>query len=112
MRAAWTEAQPWLDGAKIYLRGNRKRVFDHCRSYWHGVQHFAPEATYLGWFDMRPLDLKPSPFEFFLKRARVAVMDGGLFGDAGRGYVRLNFATSEALLDQILGRMTEAFNDR
>lgn len=108
VRAAWTESQPWLDGAKKYLRRNRDHVFEHCRSHWHGVQHFAPEATYLAWFDMRSLDLKPSPFEFFLKHSRVAVMDGELFGDIGRGYVRLNFATSEAMLDQILIRMTEA----
>jgi hypothetical protein len=33
---------------------------------------------------------------------------GADFGDPGRGYVRLNFATSADILDSILRRMTEA----
>ena len=45
---------------------------------------------------------------YFLERARVALSDGPDFGEAGRGFVRLNFATPRAILDQVLERMAAA----
>ena len=108
VRAAWTESQSWLDEALIYLRANRDHVAQYCRTHWPDIVHLPPEATYLAWLDMRGLDLTPSPYAFFLNEARVALSDGKAFGDVGAGYVRLNFATSRTLLDQILGRMSAA----
>jgi cystathionine beta-lyase len=67
-----------------------------------------PEATYLAWLDCRALELAPDPQRFFLERAGVALSDGAPFGDAGKGFVRLNFATSRAILDEILERMAKA----
>ena len=57
-----------------------------------GVVHHPPRATYFAWLDCRKLGLEPSPFEFFLERAKVGLSDGRTFGAAGEGYVRLNFA--------------------
>ena len=112
VRAAWTESQSWLDEALVYLRANRDHVAQYCRTHWPDIVHLPPEATYLAWLDMRALDLTPSPYDFFLNEARVALSDGKAFGDVGVGYVRLNFATSRALLDQILSRMSEALGSR
>ncbi|MEE2981759.1 MAG: PatB family C-S lyase [Pseudomonadota bacterium] len=112
VRAAWTQSQPWLDEALNYLRDNRDHFADYCRAQWPDIVHFPPEATYLAWLDMRALTLKPSPYEFFLEKARVALSDGRRFGEAGTGFVRLNFATSQALLDEILERMNEALKAR
>ena len=110
--AAWTQSQPWLDEALNYLRDNRDHFADYCRAQWPDIVHFPPEATYLAWLDMRALTLKPSPYEFFLEKARVALSDGRRVGEAGKGVVRLNFATSQALLDEILERMNEALKAR
>ena len=76
------------------------------------MRHHAPEATYLAWLDCRALGLAPSPFRFFLERAQVALSDGASFGDARRGFVRLNFATSRALLTEALERMAKALAER
>jgi cystathionine beta-lyase len=38
----------------------------------------------------------------------VAVNDGAWFGDPGRGFVRLNFGTSRALLTEAVTRMAAA----
>jgi cystathionine beta-lyase len=94
--AAWQHADPWLDAALAYLRANRDFVAEFVRSELPGVVHFPPEATYLAWLDCRALGLAPSPHEFFLKSARVALSEGPNFGEAGVGFVRLNFATSRA----------------
>ena len=108
VQAAWQAGQPWLDDVIAYLRANRDHVAAHCRAHWPLVRHFSPEATYLAWLDMRALGLPGNPQEFFLKQARVALSDGRAFGAAGEGFVRLNFATSRALLDAVLARMDEA----
>ncbi len=112
VEAAWNAGQPWLDEVIDYLRGNRDHVAAHCREQWPAVRHFAPQATYLAWLDMRALGLPGKPQEFFLKQARVALSDGRAFGEEGEGFVRLNFATSRVILDAVLARMDAALAAR
>lgn len=110
--AAWRESQPWLDAVLRRLEANRGIVADLVRSELPGVGHRPPEASYLAWLDCRSLDLGPSPQRFFLERARVALSPGEAFGRPGEGFVRLNFATSPALLGEILERMAKALRER
>jgi cystathionine beta-lyase len=106
--AAWTHGDPWLADCLAYLRANRDFVADFVARELPGVVHFAPEATYLAWLDCRALELAPSPHEFFLKRALVALSEGPNFGPPGEGFVRLNFATSRAILARALEQMAKA----
>lgn len=108
MRAAWSAGQPWLDGVLAQLRRNRATLARHVATQWPGIRCFPPQATYLAWLDCRQLDLREEPHGFFLRHARVALSEGLTFGAAGQGCVRLNFATSPAILDEILARMTAA----
>ncbi|MDJ0850817.1 MAG: PatB family C-S lyase [Myxococcota bacterium] len=107
-RAAWTGGQPWLDEVMVYLTGNRERVMEFLARELPAVRVFRPEATYLAWLECRELGLPEEPFRFFLKRARVALSRGSEFGSPGESCVRLNFATSRTILDEILERMAEA----
>jgi cystathionine beta-lyase len=109
--AAWRHSQPWLDQVLAYLGANRKLVAECAATDLPGVRHFRPEATYLAWLDCREMGLEPSPYEFFLSRAKVALSDGAAFGPPGRGFVRLNFATSRQILREALGRMAQALRE-
>jgi cysteine-S-conjugate beta-lyase len=109
-RAAWLHGEPWLDAALGYLRGNRDWLASFVASSLPGVRHHPPEATYLAWLDCRELALEPTPFRFFLERARVATSDGAVFGRPGEGFVRVNFATSRRLLTEALERMAKALH--
>ena len=95
-----------------YLEANRELVAEFTAAQLPGIRHFRPEATYLAWLDCRELGLEPSPYEFFLSRAKVALSDGAAFGRPGRGFVRLNFATSRQILSEALGRMAKALRGR
>jgi cystathionine beta-lyase len=106
--AAWTHGDAWLADCLAYLRANRDYVADFVARELPGVVHFPPEATYLAWLDCRALDLAPTPHEFFLRQARVALSEGPNFGEPGRGFVRLNFATSRAILARALEQMAKA----
>jgi cystathionine beta-lyase len=105
---AWTRCQPWLDEVIRYLQGNREQVARFVRERLPGVRMLPPEATYLAWLDCRELGLASDPQRFFLDKARVALSRGTAFGQGGLGFVRLNFATSRAILAQILERMAAA----
>jgi cystathionine beta-lyase len=93
---------------RAYLAENRAHVIDFVRDELPGVVLHPPEATYLAWLDFRALDLRPSPFAFFLEKAKVALSDGATFGAPGRGFARINFATSRAILSDALERMAKA----
>lgn len=109
--AAWRHGQPWLKQVMAVLEGNRKTLTEFLAKEMPGVTYRVPEATYLGWLNCRDLNLGTSPFEFFLDRAKVGLMDGANFGEAGVGCVRLNFGTSPAILDQILSRLAESVRE-
>jgi cystathionine beta-lyase len=98
----------WLRALRGYLKGNRDFLVDYVTETMPGVRITIPDATYLAWLDFTQLDLKSSPYEFFLKKAKVALSDGAIFGESGKGHVRLNFGTTRRILTQGLERMRKA----
>jgi cysteine-S-conjugate beta-lyase len=107
--AAWRYGQPWLDAVLQRLQSNRDRVARFVADTLPEVHHYAPEGTYLAWLDCQKLALPgESPYQFFLDQAQVALGKGSDFGAPGQPCVRLNFATSEEVLEQILERMAVA----
>jgi cystathionine beta-lyase len=112
IRMAWLHAQPWLDQVLAYLLQNRDHVARFVAQELPGVRLHAPEATYLAWLDCRALGLETSPYRFFLERAKVGLNDGPNYGSPGEGFVRLNFATSRAILGEALERMAKALRAR
>jgi cystathionine beta-lyase len=72
------------------------------------VRYEPPQAGYLAWLDCRGLDLGDDPSAVFLERGRVALTPGPLFGSPGRGFARLNFGTSAALLAEAVARIATA----
>jgi cystathionine beta-lyase len=107
-RSAWQHGAPWLERVREHLSGNRDFVARFVEDHLPGIVHHPPEATYLAWLDCRSLQLEPSPYDFFLERARLALSDGRNFGEPGEGFVRLNFATARPILVDALTRMQAA----
>lgn len=107
-RAAYKFGGAWLDELLVYLQENRDVLVDYVSKNLPGVQMWQPEGTFLGWLDCRELDLDVSPHKFFLEVAKVALNEGGQFGDMGRGFIRINFGCPRAILLEGLGRMRSA----
>ena len=100
----------WLLDLRKYLTANRDFLVDYVTKYLPDVRITNPDATYLAWLDFTRLKLKKSPFDFFMKEAKVALSDGKIFGGDHKGYVRLNFGTSRKILKQGLDRMRNALD--
>ncbi|MFJ3670555.1 MalY/PatB family protein [Streptomyces sp. NPDC090106] len=121
--AAFREGGPWLDELLLDLDGNRRLLGELAALHLPGVRCHRPEGTYLAWLDCTALGLHDEhrgpgepgvvsdldgPARMFFDKARVALSSGHVFGSGGEGHVRLNFATSPAILREALTRMGEA----
>jgi len=100
----------WLAALRRYLRANRDFLVDYVTENMPGVRVTVPDATYLAWLDFTQLGLKETPFDFFMKKAKVVLSDGKIFGEGGEGHVRLNFGTSRMILRQGLDKMRRALH--
>jgi len=110
--AAYQHGGDWLDQVLIYLEANRDFLADFVSAELPGVKMWTPEGTFLGWLDCRDLDVEMTPQALFLEYAKVGLNDGGYFGKAGEGFVRLNFGCPRALLQQGLTQMQTALIER
>ncbi|WP_019872448.1 MalY/PatB family protein [Salinispora oceanensis] len=118
--AALRDGGEWLDHLLNGLHANRTRLETLLAEHLPTVGYHRPEGTYLAWLDCRrlgphsaqpdsaPGDVSLDPAQLFLERARVALSSGNAFGTGGAGWVRLNFATSPAILTDAVTRMGRA----
>jgi len=103
--AAFGDGDQWLDAVLELLDSNRRLLGRLLDERLPEVAYQPPEAGYLAWLDCSRLGLGADPAAALLERGRVALSGGPSFGAGGDGFVRLNFATSPALLEQIVERM-------
>ncbi len=103
--AAFRHGQEWLDALVAHLDRNRVLLGELLREQLPGIGYVAPEAGYLAWLDCRSLGLGDDPAAVFLERGRVALTSGLAFGDQGKGFARLNYGTSSALLAEAVERI-------
>ncbi|MEU5564361.1 MalY/PatB family protein [Micromonospora musae] len=120
--AAFRAGGQWLDRLLDGLDENRALLATLLAKHLPTVTYHRPEGTYLAWLGCARLGIatpRPGgepgvasdlagPAKMFLDRARVALSSGHVFGTGGAGFVRLNFATSPAILTEAVTRMGRA----
>ncbi|WP_406335687.1 MalY/PatB family protein [Streptomyces sp. NBC_00203] len=123
--AAFREGGDWLDELLLGLDDNRRLLGQLLEEHLPDVWYHRPQGTYLAWLDCTWLGLHSEygaggpgvvselsgPAKFFLDEARVALSSGHVFGSGGEGCVRINFATTPAVLREALMRMGRAVRD-
>lgn len=109
-QAAYCYGGQWLDALRAYLTANRDELVSFVVENLPRIATTVPEATYLAWLDCREAGIEGSPYEFFLREAKVALSDGRTFGPGGDGFVRMNFGCPRAQLMEALERMRDALD--
>ncbi len=108
------DCDEWLAALRLYLAANRDFLVEFVRSGLAGIKTTVSEATYLAWLDCTSLvnsgRITGTPYEFFLRQAKVALNEGREFGPGGEGFVRLNFGCPRCTLAEALGRMKTALD--
>ncbi|MDK9702018.1 MAG: PatB family C-S lyase [Sulfuritalea sp.] len=105
--AALTACDDWHDALLAYLRGNLCAV-ERAVAAVPGLDMRPVEATYLAWIDAREFAADrgiDNPVRWFEQHG-LGLSDGADFG--APGFVRLNFGTRRALLDQALERLRQS----
>jgi cystathionine beta-lyase len=111
--AAYRSGEPWLDELVGYLDRNRRALAELLAEHLPEVGYGPPEGTYLAWLDCHGLGIdQRAPAGFFHREAGVAAVDGAECGEAGRGWLRLNFATPLPILRRAVTRMGHAYHRR
>lgn len=105
---AYTGGDEWLRQVLVYLKDNRDFAIDYIRSHMPQIKTTVPESTYLLWMDMRDLPIEGDVMAFCRDAAGVAPSPGEFFGEAGKGFVRLNFGCPRATLVKGLERLRTA----
>jgi cystathionine beta-lyase len=107
--AAMDDGRGWLAQLTTELDANRALLGGLLSEHLPGVRWRAPDATYLAWLDCRDLGLGDDPAVAFRDRALVALGSGPHYGqESGRGFARLNLATSPGIIEEAVRRMASA----
>jgi cysteine-S-conjugate beta-lyase len=109
--AALRDGGDWLDALLSGLDDNRRLLADLLAEHLPAVRYTPGQGTYLAWLDCRELGLGDDPAKVFLQRGRVALNSGIPFGTGGKGFVRMNLATSPEIITEAVGRMASAWNE-
>ncbi len=101
----------WVDALVTYLDGNR-RLFDDAVNAIPGLKSMALESTYLAWVDFSGTGMSREDYTARVeKQAKIAVNYGTPFGKGGEDFLRFNFATPRAVVQEAVERLAAAFSD-
>lgn len=103
--AAYRESDEWLDGVLLTLNENRNLVKKLIDTKIPAIKYRAPDFGYLAWLDVSALGLGSDPAAQILERSKLALNAGILYGPKHSNFVRLNFGTSEEIINQAFDRL-------
>lgn len=109
--AAYQQGAPWLDALRGYLEANLLYIAQELNSAFPKLNWQPPEATYLAWIDLRPLNIDDRSLQkVLIEQQKVAIMPGYTYGDEGNGFVRLNAGCPRSKLEQGVQRLIAGIN--
>ena len=104
--AAFNKGEEWLNALNAYIENNKQIAVEYITSNINGIRVIYGPATYLLWMDIKELPGGGSGFASFLrKKTGLVLSDGEIYGQAGRGFLRMNTACPRAVLEDGLKRL-------
>lgn len=107
---AYSQGGEWLNAIVEKLDSQRYFLASLLEERIPEIKYRVPANSYLAWLDLNALNLGENPSRIFLEKGKVAILDGRGFGPTGRGFARLNFATSQQILTEAVERMVVALS--
>lgn len=111
--SAYNEGKEWLDQLRAYLYENYKVLVEYFEKNMPALKVTKSEGTYLAWVDIRPTGYDSETFvQHLLEKGKVWLNEGNMYGSAGEGFVRINFACQRARLLEGLERIKKAISNK
>ncbi len=109
LEAAYRYGEEWLEELLVYLQENIDYILTFLREKMPSVRAVRPEGTYLMWLDFSAWPLSHEELtRFMVEQAALGVNEGSMFGEEGRGWMRLNVATRREVVRQAMNQLYEA----
>lgn len=107
---AYTHGDIYVDELMDYLAGNIDILENFVNEYLPKIKIIHPESTFLVWLDCTGMGMNDKDLnEFFLRKAKVGMNPGVMFGPGGEGFMRMNIGCPRATLLQGLTQIKDAF---
>lgn len=111
---AYDEGAEWLSEVKKYIWDNISFVDQFLQTNIPQIKAMLPEASFLIWLDCRDLGFETQKEleSFFINDAKLALNSGTMFGDQGKGFMRLNVGTQRSVLEKALNNLLKAVKEK
>lgn len=111
--AAYNEGEEWLNQLLQYIHGNYLFFKDYCEEHLPQLPVAPLEGTYLAWMDCRSLGIPSEELEEeLMKKAKLWLNAGSMYGKEGEGFMRWNLACPRQLVKEGLERFSQFVDKR
>lgn len=108
-KAAYEHGEEWYEAMYKYVSENIAYTKRFIEEKLPDIKLVETEGTYLLWLDFRKLGLSESELEdLLIKKAKLWLDSGRIFGTAGKGFQRINVACPRKTLTEALTRLETA----
>ena len=108
-QAAYKDGDQWVDELISYIHENFCIVDDFFKNELPQMKLVEPECLYLAWIDVRETGMDDHEYYEKALKAGVWLEAGREFGEAGKGFIRVNLACPHAVVQEALKRMKTIF---
>lgn len=111
LKAAFEKGGPWLQELLEIVSANMDYVIHELPKSIPGIKINKPHGTYLLWIDYRETGLtEKEMMDKLLNKGKLALEPGTKYGEAGRGFLRMNVACPPALVQDGVQRFITALS--
>lgn len=104
--AAYSKGEEWYQAMHSYVKDNIDYIGQYVKDNLPGVRMVEHEGTYLVWLDFRETGLDEKTLEYkIVQEAKLWLDGGGMFGEDGRGFQRINAACPRKTLAEAMERL-------
>jgi len=117
--AAFNEGEKWLDELNEYIYHNRKLLESYIDDNIPEIKTVKSDATYLVWLNIKNLyqylehrvdggSISKYFSAYIRENTGLYISSGDEYGDAGEGFLRINIACPQSVLEEGLERLKKA----
>ena len=112
LTAAYKEGGPWLAELLEIVSNNMDYAIRELTSAFPALKIAKPHGTYLLWIDYRGTGFTEAEImDKLLNKGKLALDPGSKYGDAGRGFLRMNVATPLSVVQDGVNRFITALSE-
>ncbi len=110
--AAYKKGTEWLDNLIDYIRCNAETFYALVQEKLPQAWTPKMEGTYLAWLDLGFLGMDDKELErFLIEKAGLFVNMGNMYGEAGKGFIRINIGCPRRYVVEAVDRLAKAVKE-